>query len=58
MNSDFHQALKAIESSSIIAFDTETTGLNTRKAECLGLGIAVDESYGFPQNLNNYSYKE
>ena len=47
MNSNFQDALKAIEDAQIIAFDTETTGLNVRKASCLGLGIAVSESLGF-----------
>lgn len=41
------KALKVLETADLVAVDTETDGLNTRTAKCIGLGFAVNTETGF-----------
>lgn len=43
----FKQALRSISKADIIAYDTETTGLNTRKDSVIGFGFAINESESY-----------
>lgn len=45
--------LESLESESIIAFDTETTGLNAREAKIVGFSFCVSENEAFYVPLNH-----
>lgn len=45
--------LESLESESIIAFDTETTGLNVREAKIVGFSFCVSENEAFYVPLNH-----
>lgn len=47
MNPEVTLAIQSLKDAKFVAVDTETTGLNTRKDKCLGLGISTSETTGF-----------
>lgn len=44
---DYNEMLQHIEQSEYIAYDTETTGLNTRKDKVIGWSVSGDEGIGY-----------
>ena len=44
---DFNMALKSLENYEHVAYDTETTGLNTRKCTIIGMAFSGEEGSGF-----------
>lgn len=46
-NSDFASAYKHLEDWDIVAYDTETTGLNTRSDKVIGIAFSGEESVGY-----------
>jgi len=52
---DYVAALKHIEDSTYLAFDTETTGLNTRKDKVIGFSFSGEEGTAFYYPIKKWS---
>lgn len=53
---DVNSIYPLVESATVVAFDTETTGVNVRKDKVMGFSFSLEEGSGY--YLPIYSYKE